>query len=145
MYIPLTSSPSSSSVFSLPLVYYMVADPGYDSKKLCPYSKILRIDLVFPVKRYEITSKERLEFVCFYQSVLRQTIYSKSRTSIEPLMEHIKSVFRIDQLSVLWFQTVSATVFLMGIILSDMMIYYNCMKDKSNQVNKVHTWNLVTW
>ena len=38
MYIPLTSS-SSSSVFSLPLVCYMVADPGYDAKKLYEYSK----------------------------------------------------------------------------------------------------------
>ena len=38
MYIPLTSS-SSSVVFSLPLVFYMVADPGYDAKKLYEYSK----------------------------------------------------------------------------------------------------------
>src|SRR6476660_10447192 len=37
MYIPLTSS--STSVFSLPLVCYMVADPGYDAKKLYEYSK----------------------------------------------------------------------------------------------------------
>ncbi len=33
MYVPLTSS-SSSSVFSLPYVLYMIADPGYDDKKL---------------------------------------------------------------------------------------------------------------
>jgi hypothetical protein len=31
MYVPLTSS--SSSVFSLPYVLYMIADPGYDDKK----------------------------------------------------------------------------------------------------------------
>ena len=42
MYVPLTSSSSSSpssSVFSLPSVLYMVADPGYDDKKLYEYSK----------------------------------------------------------------------------------------------------------
>ena len=40
MYIPLTSSSSSSSsVFSLPYVLYMIADPGYDDKKLYEYSK----------------------------------------------------------------------------------------------------------
>ncbi len=33
MYVPLTSS-SSFSVFSLPSLCYMIADPGYDDKKL---------------------------------------------------------------------------------------------------------------
>ncbi len=47
MYVPLTSS---SSVFSLPLTCYMVADPGYDDKNLYKYSKkTLGIDLVCPV------------------------------------------------------------------------------------------------
>ena len=31
MYVPLTSS---SSIFSLPSVFYTIADPGYDAKKL---------------------------------------------------------------------------------------------------------------
>ena len=38
MYVPLTSS-SSSMVFSLPSLHYMVADPGYDDKNLYGYSK----------------------------------------------------------------------------------------------------------
>ena len=37
MYVPLTSS--SSSVFSLPSLHYMAADPGYDDKELYGYSK----------------------------------------------------------------------------------------------------------
>ena len=82
MYIPLTSS-SSSSVFSLPYLLYMIADPGYDDKKLYGYSKkALRVDLVCPLERYENTSKKRLELVCFYQSVLGQAIYSLRRISI---------------------------------------------------------------
>jgi hypothetical protein len=56
MYVPLTSS---SLVFSLFSLLYMVADPGYDDKELYYYSKkILGIDLVCPVKRYEIFQKE---------------------------------------------------------------------------------------
>ena len=54
MYIPLTSSSSSSSssVFSLPSLRYMAADPGYDDKKLYGYSKkVLGMDLVCPVER----------------------------------------------------------------------------------------------
>jgi hypothetical protein len=102
MYVPLTSSSSSSSssAFSLPYLLYMIADPGYDDKGLYEYSKkVLGIDLVCPVKRYKSTSKERLELVCFYQSVLGKAIYSQRRISIEPLIENIKSVFRIDPLS----------------------------------------------
>jgi hypothetical protein len=53
MYVPLTSS--SSSIFSLPIIHHMVADPGYDNKELYRYSKnTLRIDIVCPVERYEI-------------------------------------------------------------------------------------------
>jgi len=39
VYIPLTSSSSSSSssVFSLPSLRYMAADPGYDDRKLYGY------------------------------------------------------------------------------------------------------------
>ncbi len=39
MCISLTFSFSSFSVFSLPSLYYMVADPGYDPKKTYEYSK----------------------------------------------------------------------------------------------------------
>ena len=48
MYVPLTSSHSlfPFSVFSLPYVLYMIADPGYDDKNLYKYSKkVLGIDL----------------------------------------------------------------------------------------------------
>jgi hypothetical protein len=130
MYVPLTSS---SRVFSLPLsLRYMAADPGYDDKKLYEYSKkTLGIDLVCPVERYESTSKKRLELVCFYESVLGQSIYNRRGISIEPLIEHIKSVFRIDPLPVRGFHAVSAIV-LLSVLLYQIMVYYNCKKDKSN-------------
>ena len=71
MYVSLTSSSSSSSVFSLTSALYAVADPGYDDKKLYEYSKkTLGMDMVCPLERYENTSKNRLEFVCFYQSTI---------------------------------------------------------------------------
>jgi len=93
MYVSLTSS---SLVFSLPSLRHMAADPGYDDGKLYEYSrKALGIDLVCPVERYKNTSKKRLELVCFYQSGLGQSIYNQRGISIEPLTEHIRSVFRI--------------------------------------------------
>ncbi len=130
MYIPLTSS---SLVFSLPYVLYMVADPGYDDKNLYKYSKkVLGIDLVCPVvERYESTPKERLELVCFYQSILGQAIYSHRKISVEPLIEHIKSAFRIDPLPARGFNSVSAIV-LLSVLLYQIMVYYNCKKNRSN-------------
>ena len=57
MYVPLTSS--SSSVFSLPSVLYMIADSGYDDKNLYKYSKkVFGIELVCPVERYKIFQEE---------------------------------------------------------------------------------------
>ncbi len=89
-------------------------------------------DLVCPVvERYENTLKKRLELVCFYQSVLGQAIYSLRRISIEPLIEHIKSVFRIDSLPARGFHKVSAIV-LLFVLLYQLMVYYNCKKNKSN-------------
>ena len=130
MYVSLTSS---SLVFSLPSsVLYMASDPGYDDKKLYEYSKkTLGIDLVCPVKRYESTSKKRLELVCFYESTLGQTIYNQRGISIEPLIEHIKSVFRIDQLPAPGFHTVSVIV-LLSVLLYQIMVYYNCKVGNSN-------------
>ena len=129
MYVPLTSS---SSVFSLPSALYVVADPGYDDKKLYEYSKnTLGIDLVCPVERYESTSKKRLEFVCFYESEIGQAIYSRRRISVEPLIEHIKSVFRIDSLPSRGFHTVYAIV-LLSVLLYQIMVYYNCKTKKTN-------------
>ena len=130
MYVPLTSS--SSSVFSLPSVLYMIADPGYDDKNLYKYSKkVFGIELVCPVERYESNSKKRLELVCFYQSILGQAIYSHRRISIEPLIEHIKSVFRIDPLPARGFHTASAIV-LLSVLLYQLMVYYNCKTEKIN-------------
>ncbi len=43
-------------------------------------AKVLKIDLVCPVKRYENTPKKRLELVCFYQSVWGQAIYYNCKT-----------------------------------------------------------------
>ena len=135
MYVSLTSSsssPSSSSVFSLQSVLYMAADLGYDDKKLYEYSKrILGMDLVCPVERCESTSKKRLELVCFYQSGLGQSIYNQRGISVEPLIEHIKSVFRVDPLPARGFHAVSAVV-LLSVLLYQIMVYYNCKIGKLN-------------
>jgi hypothetical protein len=142
MYVTLNSS-SSSSVFSLPYVLYMIADPVHDDKKLYEYGKkALGIDLVCPVERYKSTSKKRLELVCFYQSVLGQTICSQRRISVEPLIEHIKSVFRIDPLPTRGFHKVSA-ILLLSVLLYQLMVYYNCKKDESNP--KSIKYMLGTW
>jgi hypothetical protein len=96
-------------------------------------AKVLRIDLVCPsVERYKSNSKKRLEIVCFYESEMGQAIYSQRRISVEQsLIEHIKSILRIDPLPARGFHTVSAIVFL-SVLLYQLMVYYNCKTDTIN-------------
>ena len=116
----------------------MVANPGYDDNKLYEYSKkTLGIDLVCPVERYKNTSKKRLELVCFYESGLGQSIYDRRGISVEPLIEHIKSVFRIDPLPVRGFHAVPAIV-LVSVLLYQLMVYYNCKVGKPNPKSIKH-------
>ncbi len=126
MYVSLSLS---SSVFSLPYILYIIADPEYDDKKLYEYSKkVLGVDLVVcPVERYESTSKKRLDLVCFYQLVVGKKFYNRRRVSIELLMEHIKSVFRMHILPAQGFHKVS-TIVLLSVLLYQIKIYYNCKK-----------------
>jgi hypothetical protein len=67
----------------------------------------------------------------FYELSLGQAIYNRRRISIEPLIEHIKSVFRIDPLRVRGFYTVFA-IELLSVLLYQLMVYYNCKIGKSN-------------
>jgi hypothetical protein len=70
MYVSLTThsfSYSSSSIFSLPSALHMIADPGYDAKKLYKYSKkVLGIDLICPLlKDTKLLPKTGLSLYAF--------------------------------------------------------------------------------
>ncbi len=73
----------------------MSADPGYDDHELDHLSSSMGFRLVCPVQRYKSTSADRIKLIKFYKSKVGQTIYSLRSTSVEPLIGHIKSVFRI--------------------------------------------------
>jgi hypothetical protein len=71
-----------------------------------------------PVKRYNNTSIERLKLVDFYDSALDRVIYSRRRTSsVEPLIKHIESTFRIDPVPARGLENVR------GIILLIVLLY----------------------
>ena len=90
----------------------MIGDSGYDDHKLYDLSTKRGFELVCPVQRYEHTPTDRLELIQFYESELGQAIYSWRSKSIEPLIEHIKSVFRIDPLPVRGYQKAAGIVLL---------------------------------
>jgi len=106
-------------------IHFMIADPGYDGKKLYDLSMAKGFQLVCPVKRYKRTKEERLKLVEFYESALGQVVYPKRSTSIEPLIEHIKSVFRIDPVPVKGLDKVRSIV-LLSVLLYQILVYYNC-------------------
>jgi DDE family transposase len=109
----------------------MVADPGYDDNILYELSINLGFQLVCPVRRYKNTPVERLQLVDFYESALGQVVYSKRSTSVEPLIEHIKSVFRIDPLPVRGYDKVS-TIVLLSVLLYQILVYYNHKTQKND-------------
>jgi Transposase DDE domain len=96
LYNPMTSSSSTTTTTISEEICYMIGDSGYDDHKLYELSTDRGYALVCPVQRYEHTPADRLELIHFYESELGQAIYSLRSKSIEPLIEHIKSVFRID-------------------------------------------------
>jgi hypothetical protein len=81
--------------------------------------------LICPVQRYKNTPNNRLELIEFYESELGQALYSWRSISVEPLIEHIKSVFRIDPLPLRGCQK-AAGIVLLSVLIYQIMIYYNC-------------------
>jgi hypothetical protein len=127
---------TSSSTTTIPEeICYMIGDSGYDDHKLYELSTNRGYALVCPVQRYEHTPADRLELILFYESELGQAIYSLRSKSIEPLIEHIKSVFRIDPLQVRGYQKASGIV-LLSVLLYQILVYYN-YKTRHSQRPKV--------
>jgi hypothetical protein len=112
-------------------IHFMIADPGYDDQSLYDLAMAKGIQLVCPIRRYKNTPVERLQLVDFYQSALGQIIYSRRSTSIEPLIEHIKSVFRIDPVHARGFDRVRSIV-LLSALLYQILVYYNFNIQKDN-------------
>jgi hypothetical protein len=124
---------TSSSTTTIPEeICYMIGDSGYDDHKLYELSTNRGYALVCPVQRYEHTPADRLELILFYESELGQAIYSLRSKSIEPLIEHIKSVFRIDPLQVRGYQKASGIV-LLSVLLYQILVYYNYKTRRSQR------------
>src|SRR6476620_5856621 len=123
MYNPMTSSMTTTTI-PKEKICYMIGDSGYDDQKLYDISINRGFELICPVQRYEHTPADRLELIQFYESELGQAIYSWRSKSIEPLIEHIKSVFRIDPLPVRGYQK-AAGIVLLSVLLYQILVYYN--------------------
>jgi Transposase DDE domain len=130
VYPELTSSNCLSSEI-IKKVHYMVADPGYDDHQLYESSLKIGFQLVFPIRRYKNTPEERLRLVNFYESSPGQVIYSRRGISIEPLIQYIKSVFRIDPVPVRGLDKVRGVV-LLSVLLYQILVYYNCNIQKND-------------
>jgi DDE family transposase len=113
-------------------VRYMAADSGYYDHKLYNLSIDRGFEMVCPVSEiYNNTSSDRLQLIEFYESELGQVIYSWRGISVEPLIEHIKDVFKIDPLSVRGCHKAAAIV-LLSVLLYQIIVYYNCKTCKEH-------------
>ena len=99
--------------------YMAAADCGYDDHKLYNLSIDRRgFELVCPVSEiYNHTPSDRLQLINFFDSELGQAIYSWRGISVEPLIEHIKDIFKIDPLPVRGYQKAA------GLVLLSVLIY----------------------
>jgi hypothetical protein len=113
---------------------YMSADPGYDDHELYDLSTELGFQLVCPVLRYKNTSADRIKLVEFYESKIGQAIYMLRSISIEPLIGHVKSTFRMDTLPVRGYDKVCAIV-LLSVLLYQILVYYNCKTGRDNPMS----------
>jgi Transposase DDE domain len=126
--------PTITCSSSLPQgVRYMAADSGYDDHKLYNLSTDRRgFELVCPISEiYNNTSSDRLQLIEFYESELGQIIYSWRSISVEPLIEHIKDVFKIDPLPVRGYQK-AAGIVLLSVLIYQIIVYYNCKTRKEH-------------
>jgi len=125
-----SSSPNNLSPKTIKKIHHMVvATQGYDDQSLYELSLRIGIHLVYPVRRYRKTPEERLKLIDFYESPLGQVIYSNRSISVEPLIEQIKSVFRIDPVPARGYDKVHNIV-LLSVLLYQLLVYYNCMIQK---------------
>jgi len=112
-------------------ILFMSADPGYDDHELYDLSNGMEFRLMCTVQRYKNTPADRIKLIEFYESNVGHSIYSLRSTSIEPLIWHIKSVFRIDILPVSGYSK-SCVIVLLSVLLYQLLVYYNCKTDRDN-------------
>ena len=125
MYYAITSSLPQG-------IRYMAADCGYDDHKLYNLSITRGFEMVCPVSEiYNHTSNERLQLIEFYESKLGHVIYSWRGISVEPLIQHIKDIFKIDPLTVRGYQK-AAGIVLLSVLLYQIIVYYNCKTRKEH-------------
>ena len=137
MYNPMISSmATTTTTITEEKICYMIGDSGYDDQKLYDLSINRGFELICPVQRYEHTPADRLELIQFYESELGQAIYSWRSKSIEPLIEHIKSVFRIDPLPIIGYQK-AAGIVLLSVLLYQILVYYNYKTRGSQQPKSI--------
>ena len=140
--------PAITCSSSLPQgVRYVTGDSGYDDHNLYSLSIGRRgFELVCPVSEiYNHTPSDRLQLIEFYGSELGQAIHSWRSISVEPLIEHIKEVFRIDPLPVRRHQQAAAIV-LLSVLIYQIMVYYNCKtgNKQTTKSDKTHARKLIT-
>ena len=136
MYNPMTSSmTTTTTTTTIPKekICYMIGDSGYDDQKLYDISINRGFELICPVQRYEYTPADRLEGIQFYESELGQAIYSWRSKSIEPLIEHIKSVLENRPITGKRLSEGLLEEYFSQVLLYQILVYYNYKTRRSQE------------
>lgn len=115
--------------FSLQMTKYILADKGYDDKKLREVCEPKKIKLIVPMKQCPNTKDERIPYIKFYHSKFGRKIYAQRGKTIEPLFGYIKELFSTAKLKMKGFKNIRAYLSI-AVWLYQALIYYNFLSKR---------------
>ncbi len=84
--------------FSMQMTKYILADKGYDDKKIREVCEPKKVKLIVPMKQCPNTKDERIPYIKFYRSKFGRKIYAQRGKTIESLFGYIKELFSTAKL-----------------------------------------------
>jgi len=81
---------------------YIVADSGYDDRKLtdkCEFrknDKYITRRLIVPMEKYKDTASKRLPYIRFFKSERGQRLFRLRKITVEPMFDILKSLFSLE-------------------------------------------------
>lgn len=134
----ITKANPQDNIIALPLLKrlslkanrYILADKGYDDKKLREACELKKLKFIVPMKRYLHTKDDRLAHIKFYNSKIGRKIYAQRGKTIEPLFGYIKELFSTTKLLMKGFKNVQAYLSI-TVWLYQILIYVNNIHKKA--------------
>jgi hypothetical protein len=81
---------------------FLVADSGYDDRTLTEKCELrengrfITRHLIVPMEKYKHTASHRVPYIRFFESERGQRLFRLRKTTVEPMFNILKSLFRLE-------------------------------------------------